>query len=559
MHCSHPGQLLAGTPSILLLAGAMPASAHGPRHFSRPEVPGSLMPQWDQLSPLDQLLFQPGSATVHSMLHPGLPEWISMIVLALCSALSVWFLLFGLGEHPLNTNHNPHLPLLVRAVKLRNALKAVAALLFILAVYGGLGGTGQPELNLTTVLVWQWWWPLVVVSVFLLGSFWCSICPWNSLAHWLVPEALRGVLVAPRWLKRVYPALTLFLGFTWLELGWGLAHDPAATAWLALALLLLAIVFMLRYEKRIFCRSICPVGRTLGFYSRLAPVGVSPIVQAVCDRCITRDCHYGRGIIEPCPTSLTVGRMSQNTYCISCGNCAISCPHNNVTWRLRSLAAEAEAEARPRRDETLFMLVLLGVTLFHGVSMLPGFPLVLHHLAQMIGENDTPVWATLILLLTAQLPVLMLYGLVIIAVRLLNAAASLSLKAIFDRLAFAWLPIAFSYHLAHNLGHLSRERVDLGRAILNPTGSGREPMDMMQWHQSMMNPWLPDTLLHVLQGGLMFAGFALSSRILWRRGVVFTHSGEFPAGWRLSPMLGLVFLSTWLGLWLLSQDMLMRF
>ena len=548
-------QRLEITSRILLLAGAMPARAHGPRHFSKPDVPASLMPEWSALSPVDKLLFQPATETTSGMLHSGLPEWVSVVTLALCCAISIWFLLFGMGDRQLNTTRSLQLPFLIRSVRLRITLKILAALLFVLAIYGGLNGVHWPEINLATILVWHWWWPLVVISVFLFGSFWCTICPWNSFAQWLTPGKLKGTLPAPRWLKTIYPALALFLGFTWLELGWGLAHDPAATAWLSLAILLLSLLFILRYEKRIFCRSVCPVGRTLGFYSRLAPVGVSPTAQSVCDSCTTLDCYYGSGTTEPCPTSLAIGRTPQNTYCISCGNCAISCPHNNVTWGLRSLAAEAEA--RPRRDESLFMLVLLGVTLFHGMSMLPGFPIVLHHLADFLGENGKPMWATLILLLTTQLPVLALYGLAIITIQRLSATPSTAPKAIFDRLAFSSLPITFSYHIAHNLGHLSRERAGLGDAILNPTGAGREPADMMQWHRYMTNPWLPDAMVHLLQGSIIFAGFALSVRILWRRGVA--HGGEFPAGWRLSPMLGFVFLSTWLSLWLLSQNMLMRF
>lgn len=541
-----------------MMAGAKPAMAHGPRHFSRPEVPDSLLPSWEKLSPLQQLLETPPGNPAHSMLHPGLPETAVVIVMLLCGAIFLWFLLYGLGEAQSAAKNPPLIPLSKRSRFVTGCLQLLFAFLFLLAIYGGLNGSGWPELNLATVLVWHWWWPLVIISAILLGSVWCTLCPWNNLAGWLVPNTIRHQIYAPRWLRSVYPALILFLAFTWLELGWGLAHDPQATAWLALLMLLLALLFVLRFEKRVFCHGSCPIGRTLGFYSRLAPIGVAPRKRTTCDSCTTLDCHYGNDQTPPCPTSLKVGKLQQNTFCTLCGNCVRSCPHDNVALRMRGPAAEAETEARPKRDEAIFMLVLLGVTLFHGFSMLPGFPYWQYRLSALLGETGEPLGSTLILLLAFQLPVFMLYAAGIFISQRLSREYGGN-QPVFDRLAFATLPIAAGYHLAHNLTHLSRERASLINALGDPTGINREPMGVMEWHHQMLTPWMADNLLHLLQGGLMLGGFALSARILWRRGVAMTAPGEFPAGWRLAPILAILLCTTWLGLFLLSQNMVMRF
>ncbi len=76
----------------------------------------------------------------------------------------------------------------------------------------------------------------------------------------------------PKQLRNVWPALLLFIGLTWLELGAGVTTSPYATALLALLMLVLATVSLSLFERKAFCRYFCPVGRTVGFYSQLAPV-----------------------------------------------------------------------------------------------------------------------------------------------------------------------------------------------------------------------------------------------------------------------------------------------
>ncbi|MCP4409397.1 MAG: 4Fe-4S binding protein, partial [Gammaproteobacteria bacterium] len=306
------------------------------------------------------------------MAHPGLPvSWAVVVILSML-ILGIWAYLrpvdvkqrshyFNLSELPLvgqwiqGLTASPW-PLLV--------FKVLLVALFLLVIVAGLLGTPIPERNIATALTWNLWWAGLIVAIFLLGSAWCGVCPWDALATWLVrrrwwrrahPNNSLNLRV-PKGLRNVWPALWMFIGLTWLELGVGVTVSPYATAALALLMVVLATVSLALFERKAFCRYFCPVGRTVGFYAQLAPVELRPIDAQVCADCTTLDCYHGNDTVEPCPTHLVMGRLTQNTYCTSCGNCTQSCPHQNISWRLRPQSLEAISGARPHWDEAWFML-----------------------------------------------------------------------------------------------------------------------------------------------------------------------------------------------------------
>ncbi len=274
-------------------------------------------------------------------------------------------------------------------------LRFVVASLFLMIIYAGLFGTQIPERNAATVLTWNLWWAGLIVSVFFLGTAWCAVCPWDTLASLFVRRRLWGPvrlgtslnLRVPKYLRSVWPAIFLLIGLTWLELGVGVTMSPYATAILALAIVVMATFSQALFERKAFCRYFCPVGRTVGSYSQLAPVELRPAEPDICASCTTLECYYGTDTIEPCPTHLVMGRMKQNTYCTSCGNCARSCPYENVAWHVRDPSSEAIQDARPHWDEAFFMLGLLALTGFHGLVMTGLWEDWMRYFALTVGDS----------------------------------------------------------------------------------------------------------------------------------------------------------------------------
>ena len=504
------------------------------------------------------------------MTHPGLsPAW-GLAVCVFMLVLSGYMLLAdhvpGRQSRSINLAGIPVLGTFIRHLFKNPAvlfsLKVIVVCLFMLVITAGLSGSQIPERNIATVLTWNIWWAGLIISVFFLGSAWCAVCPWDAIATWLVrrrlwrrayPNNSLNLRVA-RKLRNVWPALLLFIALTWLELGVGVTTSPYMTALLALAMVLMATVSLAVYEGKAFCRYFCPVGRTIGFYSQLAPVELRPINTDICAGCKTLECYYGSETVEPCPTNLVMGRLKQNTYCTSCGNCSRSCPDNNVAWRLRAPSKEAIEDARPHWDEAWFMLVLLALTEFHGVSMASFFETWLLQLATLLNDSGKLLLSFSVLLFVS----LVVVGFVYVFFLWLTQKCSpekLDFKKLFSSFVFASLPLAFSYHLAHNLNHLVRESSGIGALLLNPFGLDTQPLSMMEKHARHQDILLSQDLLFALQAGLVAFGFWISLKVIQHRGTVLMAASR----WRLSPMILFAIVITGLHLWLLMQPMQMRY
>jgi len=509
------------------------------------------------------------------MQHPGLPlPWITHAAIAM-GAIVIWCLFAPPVPPALRRIRSLDLATLrwvgplVRCIALSPypllAARVVSVAAFLLVIAAGLFGSHYPERNFATVLVWNLWWPLVVVSVLFFGTAWCALCPWTALANWIVRRRLwRRVephaglnLKVPSYMRNVWMALLMFMGLTWLEIGLNATGIPVATALMATAMLLLSVLFLLLFERKAFCRYACPVGRTLGCYSRVAPLAVRPIEQATCDDCKTLECYRGSAQIEPCPTKLTVGRFSQNTYCLSCGNCMLSCPHKNVTWRLRSMGSEATDRTASLVDETWFILALLGITSFHGLTMMPFWGDWVAAIADAIGDGRSQLVSfTLAMMVGFAVPALIYAMAIGLLVPLLPRGTSF--KRLFSAFPFVALPLAFAYHLAHNMDHLIREGSEFLSVVANPLGSGLAPLSAAERHQQMMSVPIPDEWLFTIQAALMVLGFFLAAQIARQRGADFAGDGLRVTGLQLLPMLAFIAAITAMNLGLMAQGMTMR-
>ncbi|GAW68502.1 4Fe-4S-binding protein [Geoanaerobacter pelophilus] len=96
------------------------------------------------------------------------------------------------------------------------------------------------------------------------------------------------------------------------------------------ALLFFLVLFLERYEKRCWCRRLCPLGTLLGLVSRFGPLRRIP--AKLCP-----DCQACR---EHCPTSFD-RELLQMDECILCLQCALNCPSQRVRFDFRGMRPEA--------------------------------------------------------------------------------------------------------------------------------------------------------------------------------------------------------------------------
>ncbi len=507
------------------------------------------------------------------MTHPGLPGYWGIIVVS-CMLVALFLVLAR--PAPVHIRHSVtslvKLPLIGSSVQhLINSravllsLKFLMVGFFLLVIIAGLFGSPIAERNIATVLTWNLWWSGLIFSVFFLGSAWCAVCPWDTLAQWLVrhrlwrrapPETSLNLKV-PGWLASVWPALFMFTALTWLELGVGITTNPYATAAVSLLMVVLATASLAIFQRKAFCRYFCPVGRTIGFYSQLSAIELRPVDTDTCSRCKTLECYHGTADIEPCPTWLVMGRLKQNSYCLSCGNCTQSCPENNIAWRLRPPSVEAIHSGRPHWDEAWFMTGLLALTGFHGLTMMPFWETWMSQLAQSIGDSGRLLTSFTLGLIACMFVIVTIYALFILFTKKISGT-SMPYKRLFSTFAFVTLPLAFAYHLAHNLNHLIRESVGIGEVFLNPLGIGTVPLSMMEKHERHMTMWMSQDILFAIQAGLMIFGFWIAVQVIRHRGQTIETMSPLTSRFKLVPMLTFASLITGFHLWLLMQPMTMR-
>jgi len=520
---------------------------------------------------INNLIYQ----TNEGMVHPGLTaEWV-LTVLVLMLLMSVWMIsarstslsrtnLTGLSVYNIPLIGD-NLRKIITTPFVLVTLRLFTAGVFLLVIAAGLFGTPLAEKNIATMLTWTLWWSAVVVSVFFVGSAWCAICPWDAIASWLVRRRLwkRGNelsslnLKVPKLIRNIWPALGMFVILTWLELGYGVTTSPYATALLALLIVVLATISLAVFERKAFCRYFCAVGRTLGAYGGIAPIALRPVDPNVCADCKTMECYKGTEDIEPCPTHLLMGSLTQNTYCTSCGSCSQSCPHQNVNWQLRNIGDEITYSSRPHWDEAWFIMGLLSLTIFHGFTMMPYWEGWMSELAFVIGDSGRLLMSFSLGMAIAMLVPALLYMVCISWLHFLIHKTE-PWRRVFSAMALSVLPLAFSYHIAHNLSHLVRESQGFFSVSTNPFGVDALPLSMHEVHMRHMNPLINDEIIFALQATLILFGFWLALKILKARllqldGVVLNRSWVI-----FLPMLFYISVISMSNLWLLMQPMIMR-
>jgi transcriptional regulator with AAA-type ATPase domain/NAD-dependent dihydropyrimidine dehydrogenase PreA subunit len=330
------------------------------------------------------------------------------------------------------------------------AFAVVVLLLFI--------GPQRRSENVALNLFWAWWWPLVLLGFPFVGRLWCSICPFmiygevtQKLSLWLWPRQLKRW---PREQAEKWGGWFLFglfaLIFLWEEL-WNLED----TAYLSSCLLLLitagAMIFSTIFERRFWCRYLCPIGGMNGLFAKLSMIELRAQQGTCSAECTTYQCYKGgpkkgEGLeTGGCPLYSHPAQLEDNRDCVLCMTCLKACPHRSVELNLRPPGIELWTTHVPRTYEVALLLLLLGAPFLHRLPELQAL-LGLHF-------DLTQFWTHLGVSLAALVPAIVPFA----AYSLLRLQPSLKPRP-FVELAYGYLPLVLGANLAHYL------RLGLGEA-----------------------------------------------------------------------------------------------
>ncbi len=420
-----------------------------------------------------------GSPPFHVM--PGIPTWLAVVGVVTIVIVSHFLTSSrkasdesGAGWR-LNLFQAHWLKAMVKKPSFPLVIQSVSLVLFLFVLSAGI--FGHQKHNIAPVLTWTWWWVLLVFLVVGFGEAFCAVCPWEALSSLVTSLSLKSRVKRlgfekpwPKWARNMYPAIGLFVVLTWFELGNDVTHWPQATALMGLAMVAMAILAAIFFERRAFCRYGCLVGRITGLYSLFSPVEVRSVSSEACLQCTTKDCYRGNEQSTGCPTGLFPGSFNENCYCTMCTECVRACPHDNMAINVRPFATDLFSKERFRWDESVLAIVLLSLTSFHGLTMTPQWTQANHWLRAETGLGPTTVFTFLMALMLIA-PILLFWAAAGLASSF-TRDTSVPSKRIFKAFAYSLIPVALFYHLAHNCMHFFHEGQNILPLLSDPFGWG---------------------------------------------------------------------------------------
>lgn len=325
--------------------------------------------------------------------------------------------------------------------------------LFAVVVGVLLLGPQSRDRNVALHLFWAWWWMFSLLAFPFVGRLWCAVCPFmiygeiaQKLSLWLYP---RKLLPWPRQAAEEVGGWFLF-GLFALILLWEELWHLEDTAYLSGCLLLLitagAVIFSLLFERRFWCRYLCPIGGMNGLFAKLSMTELRA-QQGICSAtCTTYQCYKGgpqKGEGQEtagCPLYSHPAQLEDNRDCVLCMTCLKACPHRSVEFNLRPPGIELWTTHTPRYHEIWLMFLLLGATFLH---RLPEIELVLGRSLRLEAFGIHTGISILALALPGAIAVLS-YQLIRWGNRTLKPRP-------FLELAYGYLPLVLGANLAHYL------------------------------------------------------------------------------------------------------------
>ena len=333
--------------------------------------------------------------------------------------------------------------------------------IFVPVTVMGYIGPQTRESSITLNLFWDWWWPFYLFLFAFVGRIWCAICPFMIAGEWMRKISLwiwpRELLPWPtKWLNK-WGAWVLFAGFVaiylWEKL-WDLPHTPYLSSWLLVIIAAGAIIGSVIYERRLWCRYLCPIGGMNGMFAKLSAIELRSTQQICASQCNTFGCYKGSEATPVsfanalltegqatggCPLYSHPAQLKDNRDCVLCMTCLKACPNRSVQLNLRFPAADLLENHKGFPAEVALMLLLFGGVFMHySQHILAGLGL-----ASMNLDSQHLLISLPAVMLLLSIPFVVTYA--------VNAIARLLDREMPDYLtvAYAYLPMTLAVNLAY--------------------------------------------------------------------------------------------------------------
>jgi polyferredoxin len=434
----------------------------------------------------------------------------------------------------------------------------------VLATLSMIYGVRHPGFNFGLVLTWVVWWGLLIALFALVGRGWCFMCPFGASIDWVQRlsfwwKTRWGIgfnAKYPRRLQNLWLAVGLFIGFIFLDAGYGISNNPALTAGLVVVLVLWALWVGLFFERRTFCRYQCPLTVFIGMSSMFAPFEIRRKEAVVCLECQTKDCFRGNEKHYGCPTLEFQGAgMDSNRDCVLCTECIKACPKDNVTMKVRWWGKDLWARKKGRLDESVGAVVLAAIVTVVSlvlVLFLPKLYLIVRPILPAgTPPNDWPRLASIgvIYLGGIGLALMLMYGFSRLS-KEFSGAKELKTGTFLAHFGYAVIPLGVMKFLSDIMDHIFRTwgaLADVTQALAKDFPLNRLMLDKVTVKQVMTA-----NQTYLLQMIMIGIGFGISLYVAYKlAGRLFPDNGTI-AFRAFLPIGGFIFILTMSAIWALS-------
>lgn len=352
-------------------------------------------------------------------------------------------------ESGINLTNNSVLRFILTNKYVQITVQSLSVALFAIAMYAAFWGPADGS-NFALISFWGLWWSIVmIISLLLLGRIWCYACPMGAISRFLQRFSLN--LRFPTYHKQwVIGGLSILLisaiTFMFARLPlykFMFVNAPAKTGIYFLVILILVVIVSMLFERRAFCRYICPITSALTVTAKLS------LIELV----------HEKNTGTNCMTAEFPGNyLSGDHRCIYCMKCTVDQPQAAVKAHFRWPGAAAVKEKMPLMDEAIIALIIFAI-----------FP-VDHVLGKVLREalepNAVPdFFARSVPYFTTILATILAFALVN---RIAARWSNLSPKSTFTRFAYAYLPLGISWQVGAMIESLLKN----GGELLNSFAAG---------------------------------------------------------------------------------------
>ena len=210
------------------------------------------------------------------------------------------------------------------------------------------------------------------------------MCPFGGFGEWIQRKSFFKRTQSALGLGKKYPqklaqyglisSVATFVLLTYIEeffniAGPGAPHD---TSFMVIGIVLSAVIAFLVFERRTFCRYLCPLSSLIGTVGSMGSIaGFRTKDRKVCQSCESKACMRGDNDGYGCPWYTWPGSADSNSFCGLCTECYKACPVDNVGLFVQKPLTSVIAPSRKRMDIAVTAAVLMGLVVFQQFNALP--------------------------------------------------------------------------------------------------------------------------------------------------------------------------------------------